>query len=188
MNLRLNQYLPLLMLSALAATTIWLARTVNNVSTHGDGKIRHEPDIIIENFTAKQFSPTGNVQYTLTASKMIHYPDDDTAHLTKVNFQATEPGKPPMHAIADTGILSKKGDEVFLHNNVVLVREASPESSKITMSTNFLHIIPNQDIAQTNQPVMIEDGGSRINASSMIANNKNQTIIFKGVKARYEKK
>ena len=188
MNLRLNQYLPLLMLSALAATTIWLSRAVNNVPGQGNEKVRHEPDIIIENFTAKQFSRTGNVQYILTASKMIHYPDDDTAHLTNVNFQASEPGKPTMYAIADTGILSKKGDEVFLHDNVVLVRDESSDSSKITMRTNFLHIIPNQDIAQTNQPVIIENGRNKINASSMIANNKNQTITFKGVKARYEKK
>lgn len=188
MTLRLTQYFPLLMLSALAATTIWLSRTVLDLPARGDGNLRHEPDIIVENFTAKQFSMTGNIHYTLSATKMIHYPDDDTAHLTKVNFRAIEPDKPSMHVTADSGILSRKGDEVFLHDNVVLVREAGPNSSKVTMRTNFLHIIPNQDIAQTNKPVIIEDSKGTINASSMVANNKNQTLRLTGVKARYEKK
>lgn len=188
MNLRLTQYFPLLMLSALAATTIWLSRTVLDFPVRGNGNMRHEPDIIIENFTAKQFSITGDIHYTLSATKMMHYPDDDTAHLTKVNFRAEEPGKPTMNVTADTGILNRKGDEVFLHKNVVLVREAGPNSSKVTMRTSYLHIIPNQDVAQTNKPVVIEDGKGTINATSMVANNKNQTLRLTGVKARYEKK
>lgn len=188
MTHRAGNWLPLVFLLILAGATLWLARTVTGVPARGDGALRHDPDMIVEDFTAKQFDKDGALRYTLAAQKMVHYPDDDTSHLSEVVFQSFEQNSPPIHVTADTGLLTKKGDEVFLRGNVILTKEAGPKSSKLTVRTNYLHIIPDTGIAKTNQPLVLEDAKTVVNASSMTADNKAQTMVLTKVNATYENK
>jgi lipopolysaccharide export system protein LptC len=188
MTSKASNLVPLLLLLLLAAATLWLARAVTGVPAKSDGASRHDPDMIVENFSAKQFGEDGQVRYTLAARKMIHYPDDDSSHLSDVKFQAFEQGSPPLHATADSALLTQKGDEVFLRGNVILVREGGPKSSELTVRTNYLHIIPDTGIATTDQPLVLEDAKTIVNAASMLANNKTQTITLTRVSATYEKK
>ena len=188
MTTRVSNWLPLFLLLLLAAATLWLAHAVTGVSSKGDGATRHDADMVVENFTAKQFGEDGQVRYILAARKMVHYPDDDTSHLTDVKFQAFEKDNPPMHATADRALLTQKGDEAFMHGNVILIREAGPNSSKLTVRTNYLHIIPDTGVASTDQPLILEDANTIVSATSMLANNKTQTISLTRVSATYEKK
>ena len=187
MTNRAGNWVPLLLLILFAGTTFWLSRAVTGLPGKGDGATRHDPDMMVENFTAKQFGLDGQVRYTLSAKKMVHYPDDDTSHLTGVTLQSFEKEEPPLKATADTAMLTQKGDEVFLRGNVVMTRAAGPESSELTVRTAYLHVIPDAGIAKTDQPVVIQDAGSIINAASMLANNKTQTLALTGVNAKYAK-
>lgn len=188
MTTRASNWIPLLLLLLLAGATFWLSRAVTGVPGRGDGAKRHDPDMIVENFAAKQFGEDGQVRYTLAAKKMVHYPDDDTSHLTDVSFNAFEKGDPPFRATADTALLTQKGDEVFLRGNVVMVREAGPTSAELTVRTTYLHIIPDTGIAKTDQPVVLQDATTVVNAASMLANNKTKNIFLTRVNATYEKK
>lgn len=188
MTTRASNWLPLLMLLVLAGVTFWLSRAVTGLPDRGDGAKRHDPDMMVENFTAKQFGVDGGVRYTVAAKKMVHYPDDDTSHLSTVKFEGFDPNAPPLWATADTAMLTQKGDEIFLRGNVVMVREAGPDSSELTVHTTFLHVIPDAGIAKTDQPVVVQDASGTINAASLVANNKTQTISMTGVRASYEQK
>jgi lipopolysaccharide export system protein LptC len=187
MTSRIGNWLPLLLLLLLTGVTVWLARTVTELPGKGDANLRHDPDMIVENFIAKQFGKDGHVRFTLAARKMVHYPDDETSHLANVKFEAFEQGKPPMLATADTALLTREGDELFLRGNVVLVRKAGPASSELTVRTNYLHVIPDTGIAKTNQPVVLKDSSTVVNAASMLVNNKSQTMSLTRVNAIYEK-
>lgn len=188
MTARVGNWMPLLLLLLLAGATFWLSRAVTGIPAKSDGDKRHDPDMMVERFTAKQFGIDGKVRYTLSAKKMVHYPDDDTSHLTDVTLQAFEKDQPPLNATADTALLTQKGDEVFLRGNVVMMRVAGPTSSQITVRTNYLHMIPDAGIAKTDEPVIIQDASVVINATSMLANNKTQTIVLTRVNANYEQK
>jgi lipopolysaccharide export system protein LptC len=188
MTHRASNWIPLLLLVLLAAATFWLSRTVTGLAGKGDGAKRHDPDMMVENFTAKQFGEDGHLRYTLSAKKMIHYPDDDTSHLTEVILKDMENDKPPVTATADTALLTQKGDEVFLRGNVVMIREANKDLSRLVIRTDFLHVIPDTGIAQTDRPVVIEDAKTVIHAASMLANNKTQTISLARVNANYDVK
>jgi lipopolysaccharide export system protein LptC len=85
-------------------------------------------------------------------------------------------------------MLTQKGDEIFLYGDVVLVREATPTTSRMTVRTSFLHLIPDSGIAQTDKPVVLEDLNTIVNATSMLANNKLRTIALTKVKATYVQK
>ncbi|MBA2689562.1 MAG: LPS export ABC transporter periplasmic protein LptC [Burkholderiales bacterium] len=187
MSSRARGLLPLLLLLLLAGLTFWLSQAVTGLPDKGNGTKRHDPDMFVDNFTAKQFGADGTVRYTLAARKMVHYPDDDTSHLTDVKFNATETGAPPFTATSDTGVLTQKGEEIFLRGNVILVREAAPPNSRIIVRTSYLHVIPDAGIAQTDQPVELRDASKIINAASMRVNNKIETITLTRVRASYAK-
>lgn len=185
MTHRASNWIPLLLLVLLTAATFWLSRAVTGLPGKGDGAKRHDPDMIAENFTAKQFGEDGHVRYTLSAKKMIHYPDDDTSHLMEVTLKDMEKDKPPVTATADTALLTQKGDEVFLRGNVVMIREAGGDLSRLVIRTDYLHVIPDTGIAQTDRPVVIEDAKTIIHAASMLINNKAETISLTRVNANY---
>jgi lipopolysaccharide export system protein LptC len=188
MTSRPTAWLPIGLLLMLAGLTAWLNNAVQDVGPRNDGSKRHDPDMRVENFIARQFGIDGKVRYTLAARKMVHYPDDDSSHLTAPNFQSFEQDAPPVTITADTATTTRKGDEVFLHGNVLMVREATANSSRLTLSTSYMHVVPDNGTADTNQPVVIRDDTSVVNAASMVANNKLQTLILSKVKATYVQK
>src|SRR5438105_8621665 len=106
MKTRASNWIPLALLLLLAAATVWLAHTVTGVPIRSDGATRHAPDMIVENFSAKQFGENGDVRDTLAAPRMVHYPDDDTSHLTNIKFEAFERNNPSLRATADTALLT----------------------------------------------------------------------------------
>ena len=78
----------------------------------------------MDNFTTTTYTRDGNVETVLSASKMVHFPDDDSTDLTLPRVLQAKPDQPRYTARADRGKVSREGDEIFLYDNVVLVREA----------------------------------------------------------------
>jgi len=188
MTSRTTAWLPVGLLLLVAALAVWLNSAVQGVPPRNDGSKRHDPDMLVENFVAKQFGIEGKIRYTLAAQKMVHYPDDDTSQLTAPRFEALEQNAPPVSVTSQTAMLTQKGDEIFLYGDVVMVREATPTTSRITVHTSFMHLIPDSGIAQTDKPLVMEDANTIVNARSMLANNKLQTITLTQVKATYVQK
>jgi lipopolysaccharide export system protein LptC len=188
MTSRATAWLPVGLLLLVAALAVWLNSAVQGVPPKSDGSKRHDPDSMVENFVAKQFAPDGRIRYTLAAQKMVHYPDDDTSHLTAPRFEAFEQDTPPLTVSAQTGMLTQKGDEVFLYGDVLMVREATATTPRMTLRTSYMHVIPDSGIAQTDKPVVMEDPTTIVNAAGMLANNKLRTIALTKVKATYVQK
>jgi lipopolysaccharide export system protein LptC len=118
----IRKSLPLLILIALAGMTVWLERTTRVDDKPGSGKLRHDPDVIIDNFTLQRYDENGNVQHTLTAKQMRHYPDNDSAELDEPKLLYR--GKlTPTHISAERATLGRDGKEAILRDNVkVLAR------------------------------------------------------------------
>jgi lipopolysaccharide export system protein LptC len=88
---------------------------------------------------------------------MLHYPDDDSTELAAPRMvQARHPG-PRFTVSAERGVLSSGGDEVFLYDNVLLVRDAYAQRPRASISTSFLHVLPERGLVRTDQPVSIEE-------------------------------
>src|SRR6185436_7936536 len=134
--------LPLAVLGLLVGLTLSLNQLVQPREARADGSMRHDPDLMVENFSARKLDPDGTVRYTLAARKMVHYPDDDSAHLDKVKVEAFEPKQPKMTATADRGRLEQGGDRVWIEGNVVLVREGDARAGASTLTTQTLLVLP----------------------------------------------
>lgn len=175
---RLRSWLPLVPLLLLLGATYWLNLQVQSPASGANKNLRHDPDYIIDNFTATTLNEQGKIRFVMSAKKMWHYPDDDTTHLEAPRLESLTAERPPMRMAAQNGEISSKGDEVFLRNDVIIVRPAFANKSELTFSTNYLHVVPNKDIADTNQAVTMIDARSTLNAVGMELDNNTHTVKF----------
>lgn len=173
---RARHWLPLLPLLGLLGATYWLNQQVRPESARPDSGKNHTPDAIMENFSAVKMNEQGAPHFIMNAKKMLHYADDDSTVLEVPRITTLSAGRPAVHTVAKRGIVSGKGDEVFLHEDVEVLREASAEQSELTLQTEYLHVIPDIDLAKTDRAVTLVDAHNTIHATGLIMDNKARTL------------
>lgn len=178
---------PLLLMLALAAATFWLERAAREEQRAHPSQRRHDPDYVIENLNAVRFGASGAPESTLAASKMVHYPDDDTTELLAPRVVQTRPNEPRISVSAERGALSRDGDEVFFYDNVQLVRDASRGRAEMHVRTNFLHVVRTHSTVRTDQDVLITEGGRELSGRGMEYHNDSaQLFLREQVRARID--
>lgn len=185
---RPTSWLPLAVLALLVGLTLWLNALVQAPSARASGALRHDPDLMVENFSARKLDESGRVLYTLTARKMVHYPDDDSALLESVTVEAFEPRQPKLTATADNGRLEQGGDRVLIEGNVVIVREADAKNELTRLTTDKLLVLPDEGIARTSSDVLLESASTRAHAKGMELNNRTRTMQLDQVRASIQPK
>lgn len=172
----------------LAMMSFWLNQKVQPPQPKNDGSSRHDPDYTVEKFTATRLGSNGLPQHTLVAAKMLHYPDDDTTHLDQPHFTRLTQGKPSIHIQSGNGLVSKDGEHAYFTGNVKVTREAYRNKSALTLTTSYLHVIPDKDLALTDKFVTIRDAHINVTGVGLELNNKTHVIkLLSRVKGRYEK-
>jgi lipopolysaccharide export system protein LptC len=183
---RPTSWLPLAVLALLVALTFWLNRLVQEPGARDNGSMRHDPDTVVEKFNARKLGEDGRLLYTLAARKMVHYPDDDSAHLESLTLEAFEPRQPRMTITADHGRLEQGGDRVWVEGHVVLVREGDDKMEPARMNTDRLLVLPDAGIARTSSEVTLTSPSSRAVAAGLEVDNKTRTLTLDHVHATYK--
>ena len=182
---RVRPWLPLLPLLGLLAATYWL----NQQALPGPAKPeykRHDPDAIMENFSATNLNEQGVPDFVMAATKLMHYPDDDSTTLDAPRITMLSAGQPAIHATAEHGTISSKGDDVFLLDNVKVLREASAQQDQLTLQTEYLHIAPDQNLANTDRAVTIVDAHNIVHATGMEMDSKTRILkLLSQVRSEY---
>jgi lipopolysaccharide export system protein LptC len=184
--MRPSAWLPLVALALLVGLTIWLNQLVQAPANRASGKLRHDPDVVVEKFNARKLGEDGRLLYTLAARKMVHYPDDDSALLETVTVEAYEPRQPRMTATADKGRLEQGGDRVWIEGNVVVVREADAKVESARLTTDKLLVLPDDGIARTSSDVRLESSSGHALAKGMELDNRARTLRLDQVRATYK--
>ena len=183
---RARFWLPTLPLLGFLGFTYWLNQVVQTEPDKRDTIKRHDPDAIIENFSAVKLDAQGVPHFIMAAKKMLHYPDDDSTTLEVPHLTSLSANRPAIHAIAKRGIISSKGDEVFLHEDVEVLREASASQNELRIHTEYLHFLPNKDLADTDRTVTIMEAHSTAQATGMQMDNRARTLkLLAQVKSEY---
>ena len=180
---------PLVLAALLALITFWVSQSVEQQGQKIDGSNRHDPDYSMNNFVTTQMDETGKLRYVLAATEMVHYPDDDSTVLQRPRFTQYTTNKPYTQIEGLRGYVSSNGEEIELVDNVKVVRQAFEGKGEMQVLTEKLVILPNQDIAKTDSPVVITQAPKTvIHATGMIFDKKKQTVqLFKRVKVHYER-
>jgi len=180
---------PLLLMLALAGLTFWLERTVRDEEGVHPSLRRHDPDYVVDNLKHTKFNSKGQVESTLVATKMIHYPDDDSTDLVAPHVVQTKPNEPRMTVTADRGALSQDGEEVFLYDNVLVVRDAWQDRSETRMRTSFMHVIQEHSVFRTDRDIVISEDDRVLSGRGMeYRNDTKELFLRERVRGRIEPK
>jgi lipopolysaccharide export system protein LptC len=157
------------------------------VST-GDPRVRHDPDYYVDQLKATRFGPSGIPEYTLYAKRMTHYPDDDVTHLDDPRLLSFRSALSTTTVTALTADMSGNGENVYLHDNVQLVRSAYPGHSELTVQSSYMHVMPEANLSKTDKPVKIFDANILVNAVGLEFNSETHVLkLLANVRGKYEK-
>jgi len=183
---RARAWLPLLPLLLLLAATYWLNLQVQPLPQL-QGQQRHDVDYVVEILSAITLNAQGQPRFTLGAERLWHYPDDDTTHLQMPRLTSLYPDRLPTITTSQTGMISSKGDDVFLYDEVRIVRPAGEGTGEVRFATDYLHAVPDRDWAETNQSVVMTSQNDVIRAVGMELDNKARTVrLLSRVRATHE--
>jgi lipopolysaccharide export system protein LptC len=181
------RFFPLALAAALAALTLWLDHTVRRETPPHPALRRHDPDLVVENFGLTRYDADGQVAAVLAAAKMVHFPDDDSTELLAPRIVQHRPGEPRLTASAHRGRLSADGEELFLEDDVLLVREDPEPGSEMRIRTDFLHVVQAKSLVRTDREVLITDRWRRLSARGMeYHNDSRQLFLRERVHGRFE--
>lgn len=180
---RLVSWSPVLFLGGLAALTYWLDAQVQPPPPRVDGNLRHDPDMVIDQFRAQTFGVDGGVRQSLAAASARHFPDDGTVDFTAPAVTLTEPGRPKVSLEAVEGTLSGDRETIVLRGKVRATQEAATGGDRarapqgpITMTTEWLRLQPKKGRADTDQPVTIEEPRGIIRSVGLVLDNEAHTL------------
>jgi lipopolysaccharide export system protein LptC len=185
-RLTTTRLFPLSLMLALALLTFYLERTSREEETKPAAR-RHDPDYIVTRFTTTTYDSDGRPLTVLSADKMVHFPDDDSTELLSPRVQQSKPAEPRVTLTADRGTLSADGEEIFLYDNVVLVREADGTRPEARLTTSFLHVLRGRSLVRTDRQVtMVEDNRSLTGRGMEYDSDSRQLQLFADVVGRFE--
>jgi lipopolysaccharide export system protein LptC len=183
---KVRVWLPLLPLLLLLAATYWLNSQVQPLQ-QVQSQLRHDIDYSVDNFAAVTLSIQGQPRFTLAAERLWHYPDDDTTHLQMPRITSLYPDRPPTLTTALTGKVSSQGDDVFLYDEVRVVRASLDGIGEQRFATDYLHVVPDRDWADTDQSVVMTNPNNTLRAVGMELDNKARTAkLLSRVRATHE--
>jgi lipopolysaccharide export system protein LptC len=186
MKLGSARLFPVTLMLALALLSFYLERAVREEQANPAMR-RHDPDYVVSNFTSTTYGREGAPLTMLSATKMVHYPDDDSTELFAPRVVQTKPAEPRFTVSAERGVLSGNGEEIFLYDNVVLLRDALGDRPGARLTTSFLHLVGERSLALTDREVTIVEERRSLTGRGMEYNNDTrQFTLHADVRGRFE--
>ena len=169
---------PLTLLLALTGLTFWLRYATELSEPRNDGKHRHDPDYIVSDATLRKLDQTGKLLYTLKATDIRHYPDDETTDLIKPNLVYLNVKQPTLTLTADNAHVSQDSEKIDLYGNVHIHRAATKTDEAMVGTTTELTVLTNEEKAFTKSPVLMTQGQSWVKGIGMQLDNRAQTYVL----------
>lgn len=184
---RWTNAVPLLLVGMLAALTFWLDRLVQDPLRDAPAPNRHDPDYIVEKFSGVRLGKTGLASYTLSAARMVHYPDDDSTLLSEPRFVSYALAKAAVTITSSQAVVSSNGEHVYFQDNVRVTRAPLSGGGEMLMRTAFLHVVPDRNLALTDRSVTITDDAGSVTAEGLEMNNETRVIkLLARVRGTYD--
>lgn len=180
---------PILLLAFLAALTYWMSIKVQPAAPRPDAKLRHDPDYYLTNFKTTTTDMDGSIRYRLHAKTMNHFPDDDSTALELPIYTQYEKGKQYVQVKGKIGQVSSNGEDIKIYKDVVVRREPWGGKGLMTLETEYLNILPEEDKVLTYMPVVIKQAPKTVvHANGMVyEKSKHRITLLEKVRAHYEK-
>jgi lipopolysaccharide export system protein LptC len=141
-----------------------------------DTTARHEPDYFVEGLKVLRVNEAGEPSLRIEATRLRHYPDDDTLHFDQPRLLTLDENRPALQVVADRGIGPDTGTRTDLAGNVVLEREQTPDTARLVARTDAATVLIDDRIIQTDRPVEIELGANRLDGTGMTLDGQTRQL------------
>ena len=160
----------------LAAAAAILIPAVIYLGMDSDGRpdrVREEPnaayqlaDYYIINGQIKDFDSTGMLKQQLSSTQLEHQPELQQTVVTNPEMQIYSADQPNRRVSSLKGVISDNNDEVILDGQVLLQDNADANIAT-TLKTESLTILPQQNLARTDQRVIISNSAGTTTSVGM---------------------
>ncbi|MES2127577.1 MAG: LPS export ABC transporter periplasmic protein LptC [Pseudomonadota bacterium] len=162
-----------------ALGSFWLVQVAHQGEEDVQADARkNEPDYIVEKFSFVRMTPEGAPRYIISGAKLTHHPLDNTADIDAPVMQGMQPKQPPMTMVAKRASIDQTGNRVTLLGSVDLERVAAPGVQHMSLKTEKLIVLPDDDQMETDQQVDMALGATTMRGTGMRANNATRQIHF----------
>lgn len=185
---RIRLIVILVVLTALALGSFWVLQIMRrNADDTLAARPRSKPDYYVEDFSYVKMSETGQPRYDITGKKMVHFPTDDSFEVTLPVITSLTKEKAPMTLRSQRARIEDDNSKIHMYDNVNADRSAFGTAEDMHLKTEYLLLLPDEDIARTDKPVEIRMGQSIMNGTGMIANNATQEFqLLHNVRGTYQ--
>ena len=167
--------------AALALGSFWVLEVMRRSSGPDTTDAnRNDPDYYIENFQFVRVSNTGQPEYSISGQRLTHYPADDTHKIVRPIVKSLTSERPPMQATSETATIDRTNSKIHMHGDVHLDRAATAQRERLQLESEYLLLLTDEDIMQTDQPVTITQGQSVLKGKGMVANNATGELRLAG--------
>lgn len=163
---------PLIFFIILILLTLWLDVLTRPPEKNKNDNTYFNPDYIVEDLSGIRVDHNEGIQREFSAQKLFHYLDEKVTQLEQTNFINIDPGNPLMRLHADQAEIKNKGADIYLTGNVSATRGADDDKNKITLSTDFLYLMPDENLVKTDRAVTITKLNTIIHATGLEFNNR----------------
>ncbi|MCZ7563010.1 MAG: LPS export ABC transporter periplasmic protein LptC [Burkholderiales bacterium] len=176
MRPRSSTLFPVVLAAVLAGMTFWLERLVQGPEGQLQRRAPGVPDFVIERLKATTMNATGEAEYTLAAERMTHFPGTDVTEVEAPRLVQWSGDSPPVRVAADRGTVTGDGKALHLRGNVLITRDAAGKRGELRMTTSYLQVDPDAEVARTPEHVVITYDGSRLEGVGMEFNQGTRTL------------
>ena len=169
---------PFAILLCLGALTLWLKHAAEIPEEAPVDKRRHDPDTMIEQFTASTFDQQGRPLHQLSAAQLVHYSDDDSSELMQPSLRYTPSGEAMTLLSARKGKLSNGKDEVKLFDDVRVERAATPAHPGWLAAMPEITAYPPLGKAIAQGKVIFTQGNMKIESLNFSVDQNTQTAVL----------
>lgn len=148
----------------------------------------------MEGVSAYRFDDQGRLYQVVKMQSWLHYKGAEISQMLVPSLKVYHPDGSIWHIAAQTGEsfhshLHSPIEKIQLSRNVVVDRQMLHSEGWLKLTTQILTFFPNQPLATTNEPVVVESPQLKIHAQGMRAHLDRQAIEFlKDVKSSYAPK
>ncbi|MCG6968806.1 MAG: LPS export ABC transporter periplasmic protein LptC [Gammaproteobacteria bacterium] len=191
-------------LLVLAATlSWWYIKTLDKSLAQKPAATTKGPDYFMYDTVSTIMDETGEPKHRLKTAYLAHFSEDNRTELQQADLTLHQQDGSLWSIKANRGTLFQETEQLYLAGNVTIERPPQmdaqvengtnaaatlpPEQSGIKIQTERLHVDPNLQIAQTEDPVVISNPAVQVNAIGMKANLQTKSVeLLAKVRGVYE--
>lgn len=168
MHLRRRRNLLLVVTLTAAAVLSWWLLSQVQISGEGEDRGRvHRPDFFLDDFILHVMGENGQPKHRIEGTRLVHYPDDDSAEVEEPRMEIHRPEAADWRISARFAWIGPAGEQLRLQREVRVERAAGADTTPLTMLTEELLALPDDQYVESDLPVTFLGLGWNVQAVGM---------------------